>query len=181
MSWPKGRAFSQEHRAKLSAGIREAYRRPEYRERISASLRGRSCPRTPEAQAKITEALRRPEVRARMSAALKGRPKSPEHRAALSASRKGNPKVIEACRKGGRKSGPITGGRYFPKGDDPVVHHFNGVHADDRSENRVRMTAREHMKLHTMLRQLPPATVALVNAFWPRLETGTLWPNPQGR
>lgn len=81
-------------RAKISAAVKDAMKRPEVKEKMSTR---KGKPLSPETKRKMSEAQKKiqnnPEVRAKISAkiraAKKGKPESPEHKAKISAAKKG--------------------------------------------------------------------------------------------
>ncbi len=113
MSWPVGKPFSAEHRARISAAMT-----PATRAKISAALTGRPKSAKSRAKMSVSHMGRKtgpretfsPESRAKMSAAAMGKkrgPQSAEHRAALSAAHAGKtyPTRIRAAQL---KGGPIV-------------------------------------------------------------------------
>ena len=83
-----------------------------------------------------------PEVRRRISEKLKGVLKSEETRRRMGEAQKeylNRPEIKEI------RSKRMLGKNY---GNQPIVHHINGNHKDNRKENRMNMTRSEHFKLH---------------------------------
>ena len=80
----------------------------------------------------------------KIAESLKGHPcyKNPDRNRKLSELHKGR-KLSEKTKK---KIGKSMQGKNY--GDQVVVHHINGNHSDDRAENRLEMTRREHSQLH---------------------------------
>jgi hypothetical protein len=89
----KGREFTPEWRAKISAALRGRPLSPEHCEKIRQRQTGRT--HTDSAKAKVRAATtgrkHSPEARARMSAAQRGHPVSPEARRRMSLSHRGKP------------------------------------------------------------------------------------------
>lgn len=106
---------SEATKARISASLKGRIFTAEHRANMSAAAKGRPGP-SPAVQAKSAESMRRPEVRAKLSAAAKrtvtperlaqmtalaalatrGKPKSPEHRAKIGAAHKGRVPTPEA-------------------------------------------------------------------------------------
>jgi hypothetical protein len=112
----KGRTFSAEHRANLSAA--KSNQSPETRARIGAASKGRKP--SPETRAKISAAV---------SAALKGRKPSPETRAKLSAAKSNQSPETRA------KIGAAGKGRIFsPEARAKISAALAAHHAANRAQ-----------------------------------------------